>query len=155
MPSEENDDDLSTRTIRNMGQNQRHHHPDIHHSYLPSTMSDLNPLQERYLKDLLASNAHYDKDVVKVANYYFEAGVKAAKMALSPQDLSIDTYRRPDSGSLLPETGVRIKHIPTGITVHCHDDRSVHKNRVNAMEELQQHVLAHYTGQTLVMHIPV
>lgn len=56
---------------------------------------------------------------------------------LNPSDLVIDTYTdRP--GGLITRTnnGVRITHVPTGLKVAHHDDRSIHRNKAVAYAEL-------------------
>jgi hypothetical protein len=54
-------------------------------------------------------------------------------------DIRIDTYRTtPPSGWILrQETGVMITHIPSGVWVKESDDRSVYKNKAEAMRKMQ------------------
>lgn len=67
-------------------------------------------------------------------------------MELKPEDIIISMFRADNSGGgfvYRPETGVRIHHKPTGITVEESGDRSAHRNKVNAfarLEELVKHV---------------
>ena len=58
---------------------------------------------------------------------------------LKPDDLVLDTFRKPGEGGGFvskPDTCVRIRHNPTGLSVEAKDDRSVHRNKVIAMREL-------------------
>lgn len=50
---------------------------------------------------------------------------------LEPKDLQISAYPEPIPGGMhvgLPK-GVKVTHVPTGITVTCDHERSQHKNR--------------------------
>lgn len=53
-------------------------------------------------------------------------------------DLKIDTYRAPDQGgfSRTVDRGVRLTHIPSGLIMDCHEDRSHHRNKAEAMKAL-------------------
>lgn len=55
-----------------------------------------------------------------------------------PQDLSISTYAPPDQGAWFagPNRGVRIKHLPSGLEASAHEERSQHRNKVDAMRAL-------------------
>ncbi len=64
---------------------------------------------------------------------------------INPKELEIETYRSSGHGGQnvqKVETAVRIKHVPTGITVTCQAERSQNQNRERALHLLQSKLMA-------------
>lgn len=84
----------------------------------------------RFLRD---KNQIKSPEVMEEAANYLDPVVE-----INPVDLRINTYHveRQSGWSTRSERGVEVIHIPTGITVRCHEDRSQHRNKAIAIENL-------------------
>lgn len=59
-------------------------------------------------------------------------------MEIAPEDLKIEVARRnpPGGQHVGTENGIRITHLPTGLTAECKTERSQHRNKAIAMDML-------------------
>jgi len=69
---------------------------------------------------------------------------KKAEIKIKPENLKIDYYKASGPGGQYVnkrETAVRITHLPTGLSVSCQTERSLQKNKENALSILAARLL--------------
>ena len=60
-------------------------------------------------------------------------------MNINPQDIIVSTYNTSNSGWFTNNSGVEVKHVPTGIAIRCGTERSQWSNRNAAFEMLKKY----------------
>ena len=59
------------------------------------------------------------------------------------RECEVETFRSGGPGGQhvnKVETGVRLRHLPSGVVVNCREERSQHRNKVNCLRKLREEV---------------
>lgn len=100
-------------------------------------------IMQKALFDLWAAQLCPMKDaqlLIEKATITLEDGLREPKISsteINPADLRIDHYDSDRFSFSSRRNGIRITHLPTGITAECDSERSEHANRKLAMEKVK------------------
>lgn len=69
-------------------------------------------------------------------------------MEIRDEDLKVEALTRPPGGQHVgSESGIKVTHLPTGLTAICRTERSQHRNRSIALDMLLGGLTSpHYRG---------
>ena len=59
------------------------------------------------------------------------------------RECEVETFRSGGPGGQhvnKVETGVRLRHVPSGVVVNCREERSQHRNKMNCLRKLREEV---------------
>ena len=59
------------------------------------------------------------------------------------RECEVETFRSGGPGGQhvnKVETGVRLRHLPSGVVVNCREERSQHRNKMNCLRKLREEV---------------